>query len=429
MRTLSSRSQRGRIATGWLLGLALLVVLGLALWWATEPGRPLAGWRPGDAKPADMPAPAGAGAGSPGARTGGARPGASGDMAGPQAPLVSVAAAKRQDIRVTVDAIGSVLARRTAVVQPRVDGELLSLHFQEGEPVKSGQLLARIDPAPFRIALAQAEATVARDQAQLASARRDLERFRGLLAKDAIARQQVDNQQALVAQLDATVRAGRALVDEARLQLSYTEVKAPIGGVAGLRRLDPGNRVRASDTEGIVTIVQVTPVDVVFSVPEAVLPRIRAARAAGQPMTVILFDRDGLRRLAEGKLSTVDNAIDAATGSIRAKAEFANTDRALFPNQFVNVRIEVEVLPDRLTVPVAAVQRSNRGASLSVVLPDMTISSRPVDTGERDGDWIAVTGELEVGERVVIDGAERVPAGAKVRIAGQGSAQAVGAAP
>src|SRR5690606_22679133 len=244
----------------------------------------------------------------------------------------------------------------------------------------------------------------------------------GLLARDAIARQQVDNQQALVAQLDATVRAGKALVEEARLQLSYTEVKAPMGGVAGLRRIDPGNRVRASDTEGIVTIVQVTPVDVVFSVPEAVLPRIRAARADGRDVAVTLFDRDGQRALAEGRLSTVDNAIDAATGSIRAKAEFANTDRSLFPNQFVNVRIEVEVLPDRLAVPVAAVQRTNQGTSLSVVMPDMTLATRQVRTGERDRDWIEVSGEIEAGDRVVVDGAERVPAGANVRIAGQGSA-------
>ncbi|MFA7503854.1 MAG: efflux RND transporter periplasmic adaptor subunit [Burkholderiaceae bacterium] len=417
MRRCATSDQRGVGATGWLVGLALLTALGIFLWWASEPGRPLADWRPGATATQD----GAAGRGSAGGR--GGWPGA-----GAQAPLVTVAEARRQDLRVTVDAIGTVAARRTAVVQPRVDGELLSLHFEEGEPVAAGQLLAKIDPVPFRIALAQAEATLARDQAQLTSARRDLERFRGLLARDAIARQQVDNQEALAAQLEATVRAGKALVDEARLQLSYTEVSAPIGGVAGLRRLDPGNRVRASDTEGIVTIVQVTPVDVVFSVPEAVLPRIRAARAAGQAMTVTLFDRDGLRQLAEGRLSTVDNAIDAATGSIRAKAEFANADRALFPNQFVNVRIEVEVLADRLTVPVAAVQRSSRGASLAVVLPDMTIATREVDTGERDRDWIEIRGEVEAGDRVVIDGAERVPAGSQVRIAGQGTAQGAGEA-
>ncbi|MCO5118269.1 MAG: efflux RND transporter periplasmic adaptor subunit [Burkholderiaceae bacterium] len=426
MRRAPHPGERGRIAAGWLIGLGLLVAVGLGLWWASEPGRPLAGWRPGAPASQD-------GAAGPGPRSsragsaGGSRQGWQGGT-GAQAPLVTVAEARRQDIRVTIDAIGSVVARRTAVVQPRVDGELLSLHFREGESVKAGQLLAKIDPVPFRIALAQAEAALARDQAQLASARRDLERFRGLLAKDAIARQQVDNQQALADQLDATVRAGKALVDEARLQLSYTEVTAPIGGVAGLRRLDPGNRVRASDTEGIVTIVQVMPVDVVFSVPEAVLPRIRAARAAGRDMAVTLFDRDGLRQIAEGRLSTVDNAIDAATGSIRAKAEFANKDRSLFPNQFVNVRIEVDLLADRLTVPVAAVQRSNRGASLAVVLPDMTIASRPVETGERDRDWIEVSGQIEAGDKVVIDGAERVPAGASVRIAGQGTVQGAGAA-
>jgi len=402
--------QCGRGATGWLVGLALLAAIAASLWWASEPGRPLAGLRGGGS---DRPA---AQSSSPG---GGARPGG---MPAAQAPLVTVAEARRQDIRVTIDAIGTVVARRTAVVQPRVDGELLSLHFDEGQLVKSGQLLAKIDPVPFRIALAQAEAALARDEAQLASARRDLERFKGLLARDAIARQQVDNQQALVAQLDATVRAGKALVEEARLQLSYTEVKAPIGGVAGLRRIDPGNRVRASDTEGIVTIVQVRPVDVVFSVPEAALPRLRAARASGREVAVTLFDRDGLTPLADGRLSTVDNAIDPTTGSIRAKAEFANEDRSLFPNQFVNVRIELEVLPDRLAVPVAAVQRTNQGTSLSVVTPDMTLATRPIVTGERDRDWIEVRGEIEEGERVVVDGAERVPAGARVRIAGQGSA-------
>src|SRR5690606_26699163 len=175
-------------------------------------------------------------------------------------------------------------------------------------------------------------------------------------------------------------------------------------------------------TEGIVTIVQVRPVDVVFSVPEAALPRLRAARASGREVAVTLFDRDGLTPLADGRLSTVDNAIDPTTGSIRAKAEFANEDRSLFPNQFVNVRIELEVLPDRLAVPVAAVQRTNQGTSLSVVTPDMTLATRPIVTGERDRDWIEVRGEIEEGERVVVDGAERVPAGARVRIAGQGSA-------
>lgn len=415
---------QGRARLHLLSWLALLLaVIAAALWWASEPGRPLAHWRAGQGTAAD-PLPGAArphGADRGGERTrGGSGPGSFGVGA---EPLVSVAEVRRQDIRVTVDAIGTVAARRTALVQTRVDGDLLSLHFIEGEAVHAGQLLARLDPEPFRIALAQAAANLARDRAQLAAAQRDLERFQGLLAKDAIAHQQVDNQRALAAQLEATVRADQALVDEARLQLSYTEIKAPIDGIAGLRRVDPGNRLRTSDAQGIVSIVQIDPVDVVFAVPAAVLPRIVAARAGGRSLEVSLFDQDGAQQIAQGHLATIDNTIDVATGSIRARAEFANPDATLFPNQFVNVRVEVELQHDRLAVPVAAIQRTSQGATLSVVLPDLTLALRTVETGARDGEWIAVDGELAVGERVVIDGAERVPAGARVRIAGRGAAE------
>ena len=266
---------------------------------------------------------------------------------------VSVATVRRMDIRVRADAIGTITAANTAVVRARVDAELTALHFREGQPVRAGQLLAELDARPFRIALEQAQGQLARDQAQLANARVDLQRFQDLLAKDAIARQQVDTQAALVRQLDGTLQADRAAVDNARLQLSYTRITAPISGLAGLKQVDLGNTVHASDANGLLSIAQVQPAAVVFAVPEAELPTIAARMKAGEALPVEAWDRDGKRRLAEGRVASVDNAIDPATGTIKLKASFGNEDGSLFPNQFVNVRLQLDTVANALAVPAS----------------------------------------------------------------------------
>jgi membrane fusion protein, multidrug efflux system len=329
---------------------------------------------------------------------------------------VSVAQVRRQDIHVTLNAIGNIAAANTAVVRSRVDAELKALHFKEGQAVRAGQLLAELDPQPFRIALAQAQGQLARDQAQLANARLDLERFRDLLAKDAIARQQVDTQAALVRQLQGTAQSDQAAVDSARLQLSYTRITAPISGLAGLKQADLGNTVHASDANGLLSIAQVQPVNVVFAVPEAQLPTIARRLKAGAALPVEAWDRDQKTRLAEGRVASTDNAIDPATGTIKLKASFANVDGSLFPNQFVNVRLQLDTIANSLAVPGAALLRGAQGAFVYVVGDDKSVAMRPVRPGASDGDWVGVEGELQAGETVVVDGADRLREGAKVEV-------------
>lgn len=336
-----------------------------------------------------------------------------------RAQPVSVGTVRRQDIRVTVNAIGSVAAANTAIVRARVDGELKALHFKEGQPVRAGQLLAEIDPAPFEIALRQAQGALARDEAQLKNARLDLERFRELLAKDAIARQQADTQEALVRQLQGTVQAGQAQVDNARLQLSYTRIGAPIGGLAGLKQVDPGNHVRAADTGGLLSIAQMQPANVVFAVPDLHLPKILERMKTGAALRVEAWDREQKNRLAEGTVAAVDNAIDPATGTIKLKASFANTDGRLFPNQFVNVRLQLDTLRDALAVPASALLRSAQGNYVYVIGEDdgtASVAIRGVLAGEGDGSWVSVLGKLKPGDRVVTDGTDRLRGGAKVEI-------------
>ncbi len=394
----------------WLLG--LLVPVGAALWWwQTQEDEPAASDTAQAAERADRVAGAG------GRRFAGAN----------AVQPVSVQAVRRQDIRVSVNAIGSIVALNTAVLHAQVSGVLQSLNFKEGQQVRAGQWLAQIDPRVFQAALMQAEGGLARDKAQLDNARIDLERYRGLLAKDAIAQQQLDTQSALVRQLEGTVKAGQGLVDSARVQLSYTRVTAPIAGRVGLKQVDLGNVVQPGDANGIVSITQTQPISLVFAVPAAHVPLITARLRAGAPIPVEAWDRGGKKQLAEGRVATVDNAIDPATDTIKVKAVFPNRDEALFPNQAVSVTLQLDVLNNVIAVPQAAVLRGSQGFYVYVVNADNTVSTRVVKPGDVDDGWMAVEGALKPDENVVIDGTDRLREGAKVELISTDPKQRAGA--
>lgn len=358
--------------------------------------------------PSAAPSPGGPpGTGGPGgARGGGAN----------RALPVSAGAVQQRDIRVMQPAIGTIQALNTAVVRARVEGELRAIHFTEGQAIQAGQLLAEIDPRSFEVQLAQAEGQLARDQAQLANAQIDFARYRDLAARDSIARQQVDTQEALVKQLAATIRVNQAAVDNARLMLSYTRVTAPISGQVGLRQIDLGNVVRPGDTQGLVTITQTVPISVVFSVPEAALPRLRAGMRATQKPIVEAWDRELRSQLAIGAVSSLDNAIDPATGTIRVKAQFDNRDSALYPNQFVNIRLQLDLLTAAIAVPSTSLQRGASGSFVYRIGEDGVVTVRPVEPLATEGEWTAIRGSLAVGDRVVIDGADRLREGARVEV-------------
>ncbi|MBL8277531.1 MAG: efflux RND transporter periplasmic adaptor subunit [Pelomonas sp.] len=406
-------SRRGRcrgVAKVWVLGVVAVVGVGLLAWWWQ--GRGTAGGADGPASAAS--------AASGAARPAGGRFGRS----GPQP--VSVGVVQRRDMNVVIDAIGSIASANTAVVRPKVSGELKALYFHEGQPVKAGQVLALIDPRPYEIARDQAQAALARDQAQLENARADLARYKDLVAKEAAPRQQLDTQTALVRQLEATLLSDQATLDNARLQLSYTRVTAPIAGQAGLKQADLGNNVSPSDTNGLLTIAQTQPAAVVFAVPDARLARIRQQLLDKQPLAVQAWDRERRQMLAEGSVASTDNAIDATTGTIKVKALFPNKDGGLFPNQFVNVRLQLDRLKDTLVVPTAAVQRGAPGTFVYVVA-DGQVALRKVQVLATDGDATAVQGEVKPGDQVVIDGADRLRDGGKAEVIKPAAGAASGA--
>ncbi|CAM4292571.1 MdtA/MuxA family multidrug efflux RND transporter periplasmic adaptor subunit [Comamonas aquatilis] len=329
-----------------------------------------------------------------------------------QTQPVSVGVVERRDMRVLISAIGTMNARATAVVRAKVSGELLKLHFKEGDEVKAGQLLAEIDPRSFQATLSQVQGSLARDQAQLKNAQLDLQRYKELLAQDSIASQQVDTQAALVRQLQGTVAADQGQVDAAKLQLSYTRITAPISGRLGLRQADLGNVLNPSDTNGLVTITQVRPIDALFSVPEAHVSTLAEQLRAGKPMPVELWDREQKQILAKGQLNALDNTIDTTTGTVKAKAAFDNADGKLFTNQFVNVKLQVRQLEQVLVVPANAVQNNY----VYLVKPDKTVTQRKITVGVTDGDYVSVRGELEPGDQVVTDGIDRLREGAQVSV-------------
>ena len=328
---------------------------------------------------------------------------------------VSVATVQSSDLQVYLNGLGTVTPLNSVTVRSRVDGELIALHFAEGQMVREGALLAEIDPRPFQIQLQQAQAQLARDQALLANAQQDLARYEQLLKEDSIAQQQVSTQQALVRQYQAALQGDHAQLGNARLQLDYTRITAPIGGRIGLRTVDRGNLVRAADPNGLAVITQTQPIAVVFDIPEDDLSRVRERlRKASLPVTA--FNRDQSTTLGQGQLTAIDNRINATTGMVRLKAQFPNRDERLFPNQFVNARLLLEVARDSRVIPDAAIQRGADGPYVWVVGPDQKVTARPIQTATRDRGLTAITAGLQIGERVVIDGTERLAEGKAVEI-------------
>ncbi|MGC4394979.1 efflux RND transporter periplasmic adaptor subunit [Hydrogenophaga sp. T2] len=330
---------------------------------------------------------------------------------------VRVEAARTEDFTVQARAVGTVAPYNTVTVRSRVDGQLARVLVREGERVQRGQLLAEIDPEPLRVALSQAQGQQQQNLAQLRNAESELARYQGLFQRDAIARQQLDRQAALVQQLRGTLQADQAQVDNAKLQLSYTRITAPIAGRVGLRRVDAGNLISANDANGLFTITQTQPVAVLFSVPEPQVPEVRAAHAAtGQAAPrVEAWDRENRSRLAAGRLDTLDNQIDAATATLRLKARFENADDALFPNQFVNVRLSLRQLPGAVTVPTDAVQHGSRG-SYVYVIAEGKARVRELQLGPASGGRTVVLKGLAAGEPVVLEGLDRLEDGRAVNV-------------
>jgi multidrug efflux system membrane fusion protein len=336
----------------------------------------------------------------------------------PLIPVRTVAAAS-QALPVHVKAIGTVTPLNTVTVKSRVDGQLLRVAFEEGQRVEKGQLLAEIDPAPYRIRLAQAEGQLQQNAAQLETARSDLERIRNLHTQNLVTNQQLEVQQALVAEREGALASVQAQVDDARLQLAYTRVEAPISGRAGLRRIDAGNLVRESDANGIVVITETRPIAVTFTIPEVDLPAVLEPFRAGEKLTVEAWDRRETAVLATGILKTLDNQIDTATGTLRLKAEFANEDELLFPNQFVNVRMRVRTLEHAVVIPSAAVQFGSRGTYVYIVDKENKAAVRDIVLGPIDGTQQAVTKGLQPGDPVVLEGLDRLREGRGVVIANE----------
>jgi membrane fusion protein, multidrug efflux system len=394
-----SYSQSGGVKW-WLL--SILVVAAFALTWFYPDIKNKLSPAPSDAEIASKKPPSG-------------RPGKGGGEGSRSTP-VSVGEVRLMDIRYTVQAAGTLVAINTAVVRAKVDGELKALRFTEGQLVQAGQVLAEIDARPFEAQLNQAQGQFARDAALMKNAELDLQRYQDLLSKDAIARQQVETQAALVRQLQGTVQADQAQIDLAKLQLSYTRVTAPISGRLGLKQVELGSLVRSSDPNGLVNITQTQPMAVVFSVPEMHVPLIMGKLKAGQALPVEAWDRDQKIRLAQGRVSTTDNAIDVATSTLRLKATLDNRDGSLFPNQFAHIRLQLDTLKNVVAVPAQAVQRGAAGTFVYVVQADNTVQVQTVQLEAVEGDWQAVKADLKAGQQVVTDGADRLRSGSVVEV-------------
>lgn len=328
---------------------------------------------------------------------------------------VAVAPATRASMPVYLNGLGNVQAYYTVTVHSLVNGQLMAVMFKEGDYVKQGQLLAQIDPRPFEVQLAQAEGQLAHDEALLADAKLDLDRYRTLLGQDAIPKQQLDTQVATVGQYEGSIKQDQANIDSAKLQLVYAKITSPINGRVGLRLVDPGNIVHTTDTNGMLVITQLQPITVIFTIPEDSLPEVLRKLNAGARLPVEAWNRDNSQRLSSGYLLTVDNQIDPTTGTSRLKAVFANLDYQLFPNQFVNIRLLVSTERNQVVIPTAAIQRGQQGTFVYTVA-DGTAHLQVIQPGVTDGNNTAVASGLNGGEQIVTEGFDRLADGAKVRI-------------
>lgn len=386
-------SQRTSII-GAIVAILLLAALGGLAWYLTRPATP----------------------GATGAAPGFGGPGGPGGGRGGPASTVGVATAEKTSVPVVLDALGTVTPQATVRVRPQVSGVLERVLFNEGQMVKKGDLLAVIDPRQFEMALMQATGQRQRDEAQLDSARVTLQRYKTLLEQDSIARQEVDTQNALVKQLEATVVIDKASEGTARLNLSYTRVVAPVSGRVGLRAVDVGNVVSSSDANGLVLITQVSPIDVAFAIPQDRVGDLQQAGATAIKVTAL--DRTRATVLDTGVFASLDNQVDTTTGTVKAKARFANSKLTLFPSQFVNVQLLVRTIDNAVVVPVTAVRQGNSGDYVYVLNADRTVSLRPVTRGQATVDRVVIATGLQAGERVITEGADRLKDGSRVTLAG-----------
>jgi len=334
-------------------------------------------------------------------------------------PVVG-ATARRGDLGVYQSGLGTVTPLRTVTVRSRVDGELMSVAYREGQSVRAGSLLAQIDPRPFQVQLQQAEGQLAKDEATLGNAKLDLERYEALIAQGVIARQQLDTQAATAGQIEAALKSDRAQVESARLNLTYSRIVAPISGTVGLRLVDPGNMVHGSDANGLLVITEQQPIAIVFTIAADHLEPVVRQTKAGRSLVVEAWDRDMKRKLATGSLLAVDNQIDPTTGTVRIKASFSNDDFALYPNQFVNARLLVDTVRQAVLIPTAAIQRSPQSTYVYVVKPDGTVEMRDVEVQLTEGDDAAIRKGLSPGDVVVVDGVDKLQPGTPVSLAKEG---------